>query len=422
MFNKNKIAVVGLGYVGLPLALEFSKYYDVIGFDINKKRISDLQNGEDKNNEVQKSKIAQNKVFFTSDKLKLKDCDIFIVTVPTPVNKKNIPDVRLIKQASSLVGRSIKKNSLIVFESTVYPGFTKEILIPILERNSNLKINKDFFCGYSPERINPGDKGHKLKDIMKVTSGSNPEIATFVDELYKTIIEAGTYKAESIEIAEAAKVIENTQRDINIALINELSMLFDKMDLDTQKVLQAAGTKWNFLNFQPGLVGGHCIGVDPYYLTHKAKNLKFDANMILSGRKINDGMSTFVVEKFLNKLSQTIDQNLNAKILILGLAFKEDCPDIRNTKVYDVYANLKKKVRQVDVYDPHVDPKEAREIYGIELIQKIQDSDYDGILLAVPHKNIRLMGIETIKGFGSDNCILFDLKSVFSPEDSDLRL
>jgi len=424
MIDQNtQIGVIGLGYVGLPLAVEFGKKFKVVAFDKDQERMKEISQGKDRTGQLEKEEIElSDNLVLTDDPKFLDDCSVYIVTVPTPVDQDNEPDFSSLEKASAMIGMYMNIGDVVIYESTVYPGATREVCIPILESSSNLQFNKDFFCGYSPERINPGDKVHKLKDIMKVTSGSNPEIATFVDELYKTIIEAGTYKAESIEIAEAAKVIENTQRDINIALINELSMLFDKMDLDTQKVLQAAGTKWNFLNFQPGLVGGHCIGVDPYYLTHKAKNLKFDANMILSGRKINDGMSTFVVEKFLNKLSQTIDQNLNAKILILGLAFKEDCPDIRNTKVFDVYANLKKKVRQVDVYDPHVDPTEAREIYGIELIQKIQDSDYDGILLAVPHKNIRLMGIETIKGFGSDNCIFFDLKSVFSPEDSDLRL
>ncbi len=424
MIDQNtKIGVIGLGYVGLPLAVEFGKKFKVVAFDKDRERMKQISQGVDRTGQLEKEEIElSDNLVLTDDPKILEDCSVYIVTVPTPVDQDNKPDFSSLEKASEMIGMYINKGDVIIYESTVYPGATREVCIPILESSSNLKFNKDFFCGYSPERINPGDKDHKLKDIMKVTSGSNPEIATFVDELYKTIIEAGTYKAESIEIAEAAKVIENTQRDINIALINELSMLFDKMDLDTQKVLQAAGTKWNFLNFQPGLVGGHCIGVDPYYLTHKAKNLQFDANMILSGRKINDGMSTFVVEKFLNKLSPTIDQNLNAKILILGLSFKEDCPDIRNTKVYDVYTNLKKKVRQVDVYDPHVDPKEAKEIYGIELIQKIQDSDYDGILLAVPHKEIRLMGIEKIKGFGNDNCILFDLKSVFSSEDSDLRL
>tara|TARA_B100000530_G_scaffold236039_1_gene153269 strand:- start:3175 stop:4449 length:1275 start_codon:yes stop_codon:yes gene_type:complete len=424
MIDQNtKIGVIGLGYVGLPLAVEFGKKFKVVAFDKDRERMKQISQGIDRTGQLEKEEIElSDNLVLTDDPKILEDCSVYIVTVPTPVDQDNKPDFSSLEKASEMIGMYINKGDVVIYESTVYPGATREVCIPILESSSNLKFNKDFFCGYSPERINPGDKDHKLKDIMKVTSGSNPEIATFVDELYKSIIEAGTYKAESIEIAEAAKVIENTQRDINIALINELSMLFDKMDLDTQKVLQAAGTKWNFLNFQPGLVGGHCIGVDPYYLTHKAKNLQFDANMILSGRKINDGMSAFVVEKFLNKLSPTIDQNLNAKILILGLAFKEDCPDIRNTKVYDVYTNLKKKVRQVDVYDPHVDPKEAKEIYGIELIKKIQDSDYDGILLAVPHKEIRLMGIEKIKGFGNDNCILFDLKSVFSSEDSHLRL
>ena len=417
------IGVIGLGYVGLPLAVEFGKKFKVVAFDKDQERMRQISQGIDRTGQLEKEeiKLSDNLTLTDNPKL-LTDCSVYIVTVPTPVDQDNKPDFSSLETASKMIGMYIQKGDVVIYESTVYPGATREVCIPILESSSKLKFNEDFFCGYSPERINPGDRVHKLKDIVKVTSGSNPEIATFVDELYKSIIEAGTYKAESIEIAEAAKVIENTQRDINIALINELSMLFDRMDLDTQKVLRAAGTKWNFLNFQPGLVGGHCIGVDPYYLTHKAKNLQVDANMILSGRKINDGMSAFVVEKFLNKLSQTIDQNLDAKILILGLAFKEDCPDIRNTKVYDVYVNLKKKVRQVDVYDPYVDPIEAKEIYGIELIKKIQDKDYDGILLAVPHKDIRLMGIEAIKGFGNDNCILFDLKSVFSSEDSDLRL
>ena len=424
MIDQNTvIGLIGLGYVGLPLAVEFGKKFKVVAFDQDQERMSQVYQGIDRTGQLEKEEIesSQNLVLTDDDKL-LAECSVYIVTVPTPVDKDNKPDFSSLEKASEMIGRYINKGDVVIYESTVYPGATREVCIPILESSSNYKFNEDFFCGYSPERINPGDKVHKLKDIVKVTSGSNPEIATFVDDLYKSIIKAGTYKAESIEIAEAAKVIENTQRDINIALINELSMLFDKMDLDTQKVLQAAGTKWNFLNFQPGLVGGHCIGVDPYYLTHKAKNLQFDANMILAGRKINDGMSQFVVNKFLNKLSQTVDQNINAKILILGLAFKEDCPDIRNTKVYDVYTELKNNVRKVDIYDPYVDPKEAKEIYGIELINTIQDSDYDGIILAVPHKELRLMGVEAIKRLGRDNCILFDLKSVFSSDDTDLRL
>ena len=424
MIDQNTvIGLIGLGYVGLPLAVEFGKKFKVVAFDQDQERMSQVSQGVDRTGQLEKEEIesSQNLVLTDDDKL-LAECSVYIVTVPTPVDKDNKPDFSSLEKASEMIGKYINKGDVVIYESTVYPGATREVCIPILESSSSYKFNEDFFCGYSPERINPGDKVHKLTDIVKVTSGSNPEIATFVDDLYKSIIKAGTYKAESIEIAEAAKVIENTQRDINIALINELSMLFDKMDLDTQKVLQAAGTKWNFLNFQPGLVGGHCIGVDPYYLTHKAKNLQFDANMILAGRKINDGMSQFVVDKFLNKLSQTIDQNINAKILILGLAFKEDCPDIRNTKVYDVYTKLKNNVRKVDIYDPYVDPKEAKEIYGIELINKIQDSDYDGIILAVPHKELRLMGVKAIKRLGRDNCILFDLKSVFSSDDTDLRL
>ena len=349
MIDQNTvIGLIGLGYVGLPLAVEFGKKFKVVAFDQDQERMSQVSQGVDRTGQLEKEEIesSQNLVLTDDDKL-LAECSVYIVTVPTPVDEDNKPDFSSLKKASEMIGKYLNKGDVVIYESTVYPGATREVCIPILESSSNYKFNEDFFCGYSPERINPGDKVHKLKDIVKVTSGSNPEIATFVDDLYKSIIKAGTYKAESIEIAEAAKVIENTQRDINIALINELSMLFDKMDLDTQKVLQAAGTKWNFLNFQPGLVGGHCIGVDPYYLTHKAKNLQFDANMILAGRKINDGMSQFVVNKFLNKLSQTVDQNINAKILILGLAFKEDCPDIRNTKVYDVYTELKNKDPQV---------------------------------------------------------------------------
>jgi UDP-N-acetyl-D-galactosamine dehydrogenase len=424
MINQNTvIGVIGLGYVGLPLAVEFGKKFKVVAFDKDQERMDQISKGIDRTGQLEKEEIElSSNLVFTDDSKNLTDCSVYIVTVPTPVDQDNKPDFSSLEKASEMIGKYLSKDDVVIYESTVYPGATREVCIPILESSSRLEFNKDFFCGYSPERINPGDKVHKLPDIMKVTSGSNPETATFVDDLYKSIIKAGTYKAESIEIAEAAKVIENTQRDINIALINELSMLFDKMDLDTQQVLQAAGTKWNFLNFQPGLVGGHCIGVDPYYLTHKAKSMEFDANMILSGRKVNDGMSKFVVDKFLKKLSQIMHEYQDAKILILGLAFKEDCSDIRNTKVFDVYTELKNKVRQVDIYDPYVDTKEAKEIYGIELIKNLKTTDYDGILLAVPHTDIRLMGVEAIRDLGSDNCILFDLKSVFSSDDSDLRL
>ena len=417
------IGVIGLGYVGLPLAVEFGKNFNVFAFDKNQPRMNEIRNGLDRTGQLEKEEIQSSEYLkFTDDFNSLKKCNVYIVTVPTPVDENNKPDFTSLEIASEMIGELLQKEDVIIYESTVYPGATKEICVPILEAASGLQFNKDFFCGYSPERINPGDKKHKLKDIVKVTSGSNEETAKFVDELYKTIIEAGTYKAESIEIAEAAKVIENTQRDINIALINELSMLFDTLDLDTKKVLNAAGTKWNFLDFQPGLVGGHCIGVDPYYLTHKAEMMKFDAEMIISGRKINDGMSKFVTKKLLQKLSEVTKEPQSMKVLILGLAFKEDCPDIRNTKVFDVYTELKDKAISVDVYDPHVDPSEAKEIYGIELLKNLQNTDYDGILLAVPHKIIIDMGAEKIRSLGNKNCVFFDLKSVFPPEHSDLRL
>ena len=418
MFNKNKIAVVGLGYVGLPLALEFSKYYDVIGFDINKKRISDLQNGEDKNNEVQKSKIAQNKVFFTSDKLKLKDCDIFIVTVPTPVNKKNIPDVRLIKQASSLVGRSIKKNSLIVFESTVYPGFTKEILIPILERNSNLKINKDFFCGYSPERINPGDKRRNLKNINKIVSGSNQFSLNLVFNLYKKIINSKVVKTKSIEIAESAKVIENCQRDLNIAFMNELFMIFSKLNLNFFEIFKAAKTKWNFLPFVPGLVGGHCIGVDPYYLAFKAKKIGHTPKIILSGRNINNAMPKFYANLIKTKINTNSKKN---KILILGATFKENCKDLRNSKVFELYKELKKKGFKTDLYDPMFNFKQELINKNKIINSKPKLGYYNLIVLAVAHKKFKKMGLKKIMKWGKKECKFFDIKNFLVKNDQNFK-
>lgn len=408
-----KIGIFGLGYVGLPLALEFSKKYDVFAFDVNKERISSLKNGFDTTNEVNKQNLKKRKsLTFTSDFNNLANCNFYIITVPTPVKNNNEPDLSLIKSASSMVASIIKKNDIIVYESTVYPGLTEEYCAPIIERISNLSFNKDFYLGYSPERINPGDKNHKLTNIVKITSGSTESVANEVDAVYSSIIKAGTYKAPSIKVAEAAKVIENTQRDINIALINELAMLFNKLDIETNEVLDAAQTKWNFLPFKPGLVGGHCIGVDPYYLTYKAKQENFNPKMILSGRKINDNMSSFVSKVFKSKLKKMI-KSKNPKILILGFTFKEDCPDIRNTKVYDLYKHLSKSYQNIDIHDQIADPNEARDVYNINLISKPKHHYYDAMILAVAHKQYKRMGLSNIKKYLKDEYVIYDLKNLF---------
>ena len=380
------LAIIGLGYVGLPLAVEFGKKYKTIGYDLNKKRIDELINGIDITLEVDENDLLKKtNLFFTNEKNDLKDANVFIITVPTPINKNKEPDLNPLKSASQLVSNFLKTDDIVIYESTVFPGATEDFCVPILEENSGLKFNRDFYVGYSPERINPGDKEHTLTKILKVTSGSNSKTAECIDQLYKSIIKAGTFKASSIKVAEAAKVIENTQRDVNIGLINELAIIFDKFNIDTQEVLDAAGTKWNFLPFKPGLVGGHCIGVDPYYLTYKAQTVGYNPEIILAGRRLNDGMGSYVasklVEEMLNKHIKVEDSN----ILILGITFKENCPDLRNTKVIDIYKELLNYKANIDFFDPWVDKKEAEKIYGIKVQDELEDSKYDAVIFAVAH-------------------------------------
>ena len=412
-----------MGYVGLPLAVEFGKNRKVIGFDLNSKRIDDLKNHYDFTKEVEPEEILlASHLQFSCEVKDLKEANIFIVTVPTPIDSDNNPDLTPLLRASETVGKALKIGDIVIYESTVYPGATEEDCVPILEAASGLKFNKDFYCGYSPERINPGDKEHKLRNIVKVTSGSTPEIAEVVDQLYKEIIIAGTHKAESIKIAEAAKVIENTQRDLNIALINELAIIFNKLDIDSEAVLKAAGSKWNFLPFRPGLVGGHCIGVDPYYLTHKAQSIGYNPEIILAGRRLNDGMATYVASRMMSELKkQSIDQ-INPKILILGLSFKENCPDIRNTKIVDLINELKSNNCEIDIYDPWVSVNEAESEYGIKLISTLNKETYDGIILAVAHKEFKDLGAKKIKEFAKEKHVFYDLKYVFDEGESSIRL
>ena len=418
-----KICVVGLGYVGLPLAIEFSKKFPVIGYDINKTRINGLNEGIDFTNEVSSSELKKAKnITFTSEANSLKDCNFFIITVPTPITKSKKPDLSPLLSASNLVAPFLKKGDVVVYESTVYPGATEEECIPILEKISKLSLNQDFFVGYSPERINPGDKVHRLPSIKKVTSGSNKKSANFIDRVYKKIITAGTYKAESIKVAEAAKVIENTQRDLNIALINELAIIFNLMNLDTEQVLNAAETKWNFLPFRPGLVGGHCIGVDPYYLTHKTEMLGYNPEIILAGRRLNDSMPSFVASQFIKLLTKKNIKINSAKILILGASFKEDCPDIRNTKVIDIIDELIEYNCKVSIYDPWVNAEEAKKEYGINLLKNVPINYYDGIIIAVSHKIFKKMGIQKIRSFGKSKNAVYDLKHLFPIEAVDKRL
>lgn len=403
--TSTKIGIIGLGYVGLPLAIEFSKKFPVVGFDINASRILDLQNGIDITNEVEKSNLTKSKnITFSSEISALENCNFYIVTVPTPITKNKKPDLGPLLSASQIIAKLLKRGDVIVYESTVYPGATEEDCVPILEKISGFSLNKDFHVGYSPERINPGDKSHRLPNIKKVTSGSSKKSADFIDKVYKKIITAGTYQAESIKVAEAAKVIENTQRDLNIALINELTIIFNLMDIDTEAVLKAAETKWNFLPFRPGLVGGHCIGVDPYYLTHKSQSLGYNPEIILAGRRLNDGMASFVSTQLVKLLTQKNIKINSAKILILGLSFKENCPDIRNTKVIDIIDELSGYNCKVSVYDPWVDSNEAKNEYGINLIQELQPNYYDGIVVAVPHKDFKKMGIKKIKELCKSKC------------------
>lgn len=418
-----KIAVIGLGYVGLPLAVEFGKHLPVVGFDINAERISALTAGTDHTLEVSNKELAQaTHLSYSSDIQTLKDCNFFIVTVPTPIDDYKQPDLTPLIKASEAIGSLLKKDDIVVYESTVYPGATEEVCIPVLEKVSGLTFNQDFYAGYSPERINPGDKEHRVTNILKVTAGSTPEVADFVDEVYNLIITAGTHKAASIKVAEAAKVIENTQRDVNIALINELAVIFNKMGIDTQAVLEAAGTKWNFLPFRPGLVGGHCIGVDPYYLTHKAQAIGYNPEIILAGRRLNDSMGEYVVTQLIKTMIKKRIQVEGAKVLILGLSFKENCPDVRNTKVIDIVHELEEYNIEVDVYDPWVDASEAEHEYGIAPISKPSNNQYDGIILAVAHKEFAQMGVSAIRDLGRDSHVLYDLKYLFAKDDTDIRL
>lgn len=421
--NNIKIAVIGLGYVGLPLAVEFGKKVSVMGFDINANRIADLQAGTDHTLEVSDEELSQaTHLSYTSDIQALKDCNFFIVTVPTPIDDFKQPDLTPLIKASTAIGGILEKDDIVVYESTVYPGATEEVCIPVLEEVSGLVFNQDFYAGYSPERINPGDKEHRVVNILKVTAGSTPEIADFVDDVYNLIIIAGTHKAPSIKVAEAAKVIENTQRDVNIALINELAVIFNKMNIDTEAVLTAAGTKWNFLPFRPGLVGGHCIGVDPYYLTHKAQAIGYNPEIILAGRRLNDGMGEYVTTQLIKTMIKKRIQVEGAKVLILGLSFKENCPDVRNTKVIDIVHELQEYNIEVDIYDPWVDAEEAEREYGIRPISEPQSENYDGIILAVAHTEFTNMGVSKIRELGKENHVLYDLKYVFAKDEADIRL
>ncbi|HHE8623749.1 TPA: Vi polysaccharide biosynthesis UDP-N-acetylglucosamine C-6 dehydrogenase TviB [Escherichia coli] len=414
---------MGLGYVGLPLAVEFGKILPTIGFDINKKRISELSNYIDNTLECTTEELKQaHNLIYSSELNLLSTCNFFIVTVPTPIDKHKQPDLTPLVKASESIATILKKGDIVVYESTVYPGATEEVCIPILEKNSGLKFNVDFFAGYSPERINPGDKEHRVTNILKITSGSTPETADKVDEVYNLIIEAGTHKASSIKVAEAAKVIENTQRDVNIALINELSIIFNKLNIDTLEVLEAAGTKWNFLPFRPGLVGGHCIGVDPYYLTHKAQSAGYHPEIILAGRRLNDNMGHFVVSQLVKKMISKKIQIENSNVLILGLTFKENCPDLRNTKVVDIISELKEYNINVDVFDPWCSSEEAEREYNISLIPEIKKSHYDSIIIAVGHNKFKELGIEIIHSFGKTTHILYDLKYILPKKEVDIRL
>ena len=422
--TNKKLAVIGLGYVGLPLAVEFGKKRSVIGYDINNERILELINGLDHTCECSSDDLkAAKHLIFTNNSDHLRTAQIFVVTVPTPVDIANRPDLKPLLMACETVGKVLKKDDVVIFESTVYPGATEEICVPILEKYSELKFNLDFFCGYSPERINPGDKEHRLPSIKKVTSGSNPEVADGVDLLYAEIITAGTYKASSIKVAEAAKVIENTQRDINIALMNELSLIFNKLGIDTLEVIKAASTKWNFMPFRPGLVGGHCIGVDPYYLTHKAQEVGYHPEVILAGRRINDSMAGHVVDSTVRLMLKKSLPVLGSKILVLGLTFKENCPDVRNTKVIDIVRGFETYNTMVDIFDPWVDLEETKLEFGVNCLGNPPEKNkYSAIVLAVGHDHFKLLGIEVIRSFGLTNSVIFDVKGLFNRSQVDGRL
>jgi UDP-N-acetyl-D-galactosamine dehydrogenase len=418
-----RLAVIGLGYVGLPLAVEFGKTWPVLGFDINTRRITELTSGIDSTLETTMEEFsAARHLVLTSDAADLSSCNCFIVTVPTPIDEFKRPDLTPLLRASETVGRALKKGDIVIYESTVYPGCTEEDCVPVLEKQSGLKFNQDFYCGYSPERINPGDKAHRLVNIKKVTSGSTPEVAELVDALYREIIVAGTHRAESIKVAEAAKVIENTQRDLNIALINELAIIFNRLGIETEAVLKAAGSKWNFLPFRPGLVGGHCIGVDPYYLTHKAQSVGYHPEIILAGRRLNDSMGSYVVARLVKAMTHRRIQVDGARVLVMGLAFKENCPDLRNTRVIDVINELHEYHMTADVYDPWVSREEAVAEYGIELVCEPDGAAYDAIVLAVAHREFRDAGPGKLRALLNSNGLIFDLKYVLGPSDADLRL
>jgi UDP-N-acetyl-D-galactosamine dehydrogenase len=421
--SESKVGIIGLGYVGLPLAVEFGKHLDTVGLDINALRVEELQAGIDRSLECSAEEInASQRLTCSADPTDLKDCNVYIVTVPTPIDAYKRPDLTPLVKASETVGKLLSVGDIVVYESTVYPGATEEVCVPLLEKYSGLTFNQDFFCGYSPERINPGDKHHRVTNIKKVTSGSTPEVAQFVDALYRLIIAAGTHKASSIKVAEAAKVIENTQRDVNIALINELAILFNKLGLNTLEVLEAAGSKWNFLPFRPGLVGGHCIGVDPYYLTHKAQEVGHHPEIILAGRRINDGMGEYVARRLVKLMSRRRIPIGQAKVLLLGLTFKENCPDIRNTRAIDIIAELQSYDALVEVYDPWASPAETQHEYGIELLSEPKQGYYDAIVIAVAHQQFRELGAEAIRAFGKPGAVLFDVKYLLPKEAVDESL
>ncbi|MDM7859653.1 Vi polysaccharide biosynthesis UDP-N-acetylglucosamine C-6 dehydrogenase TviB [Alteromonas sp. ASW11-36] len=421
--NNNKIGIIGLGYVGLPLAVSFGRHFDTIGLDINQHRVAQLREGHDSTLEVDSDELkASSHLTFTSSAEDLKTCNYIIVTVPTPIDQNKQPDMTPLRKASEMIGKVIQAGTTVIYESTVYPGATEEVCIPIIEAESGLVFNRDFYAGYSPERINPGDKKHRLETIVKVTSGSTPDVAEQVDALYRAIITAGTHKASSIKVAEAAKVIENTQRDLNIALINELAMIFDRVGIDTEEVLEAAGSKWNFLPFRPGLVGGHCIGVDPYYLTHKAEELGHHPDVILAGRRINDRMGEYVVSRLVKTMLNKQIMVNGANILLLGITFKENCPDIRNTKVVDIAHELESYHVNLDIYDPWAESSEVEEEYGLRLVDKPQAGKYDAIIAAVAHNEFKQWTKEELRGLGKAQAVIFDLKYMFDKQAVDIRL
>jgi UDP-N-acetyl-D-galactosamine dehydrogenase len=417
------IAIIGLGYVGLPLAVEFGKIFNCIGFDINQQRIDELGQGHDNTREISKEELSNaKKLKFSSNSADIKSCNIYIITVPTPIDQSKRPDLTPLIKASALVGSVISKNDIVIYESTVYPGCTEEVCIPVVEEKSGLIFNKDFFAGYSPERINPGDKERRVTNIVKVTSGSTEEISLEVDALYKKIVTVGTHRASSIKVAEASKVIENTQRDVNIALINELASIFSRLDISTEDVLEAAGTKWNFLPFRPGLVGGHCIGVDPYYLVHKAELAGYHPEIISASRRINDNMGTNVASRVMHLMTQKRIHIVDSRILILGLAFKENCPDLRNTRILDIVDELVTANANVDIFDPWVSREEAKNEYGIDLIEQLEPSSYDAIIVAVAHNEFKTMEVSYIRSLTRNNGIIFDIKYIFPENEVDGRL